>query len=192
MIRKDQMSDKRTDILNATLKLVSENGFHGTPTSQIAQEANVGTGTIYRYFKNKDELIDELYKHLKREMAQAVMEGYSTDLPMRDRFCHLWTNTVNYYINHPEETAFLEQYANSPYLKEDTADILAEYFQTIFEYVAHGIREGVMKDLHFEMWASLTFEVAVSLAKKHRAGTIVMDEVTIEQAVGACWDAIKR
>ena len=42
----------------------------------IAQEANVGTGTIYRYFKNKEDLIDELYKHLKLQMAQAVLEKF--------------------------------------------------------------------------------------------------------------------
>ena len=32
------MTDKRTAILKATLKLISENGFHGTPMSQIAEE----------------------------------------------------------------------------------------------------------------------------------------------------------
>ena len=80
------MTDKQTAILDATLELVSEKGFHGTPTSAIAQEAGVGVGTIYRYFENKEDLIDELYKRLKLQLAKAVLIGYSANLPLRQRF----------------------------------------------------------------------------------------------------------
>ena len=88
------MTDKRTDILNATLTLVSEKGFHGTPTSMIAREADVGTGTIYRYFDNKEDLIDQLYKHLKLQMSKAVLEGFNDELPLREGFRLLWINTI--------------------------------------------------------------------------------------------------
>ena len=67
------MTDKQAAILDATLELVSEKGFHGTPTSAIAQEAGVGVGTIYRYFENKEDLIDELYKQLKLQLAKAIL-----------------------------------------------------------------------------------------------------------------------
>ncbi|MDR1867263.1 MAG: TetR/AcrR family transcriptional regulator, partial [Treponema sp.] len=46
-------SGKRDDLLNAALKLIAGQGFHAAPMSQIAEEANIGVGTIYRYFKNK-------------------------------------------------------------------------------------------------------------------------------------------
>ena len=51
------MNDKRKDILDATLQLISDQGFHGTPMSQIAAEAGVGAGAIYRYFENKHLLL---------------------------------------------------------------------------------------------------------------------------------------
>jgi AcrR family transcriptional regulator len=52
--------DKKTLILETTLDLISENGFHGTPISMIAEKAGIGAGTIYRYFENKEDLINEL------------------------------------------------------------------------------------------------------------------------------------
>lgn len=73
------MTDKRTAILKATLKLISENGFHGTPMSQIAEEAGVGAGTIYRYFESKEVLIHDLFLEVKREISQAMLSDISPE-----------------------------------------------------------------------------------------------------------------
>lgn len=186
------MTDKQTAILDATLELVSERGFHDAPTSAIAQQAGVGVGTIYRYFEDKEDLIDELYKRLKLQLAEAMLAGYSADLPLRERFRRIWINTARYYIDHPLETSFIEQYANSPFLKPATRDIHDEYFQPVIDFVKTGIYEGVLKDLPRELFASLTLEVAISLAKKQRAGDITLTDAVLERAVDACWDAIKR
>jgi len=50
--------DKRDDIVRAALELIAENGFHGAPMAMIADKAGVGAGTIYRYFENKEVLIN--------------------------------------------------------------------------------------------------------------------------------------
>lgn len=196
------MSDKQAAILNATLELVSEKGFHDAPTSAIARRAGVGVGTIYRYFETKEYLIDELYKRLKLQLAKAVLVGYSADLPLRQRFRRLWINTARYYVDHPLELAFMEQYANSPFLKPETGDIYVEDFDVedfdpvdvdrVSEFVERGVYEGVLKDLSMELFGSLTMEVAISLAKKHHAGALVLTDAVLEQAVDACWDAVKR
>jgi AcrR family transcriptional regulator len=186
------MPDKRSDILDATLTLVSERGFHDAPTSLIASEAGVGAGTIYRYFDSKDELIDQLYLHLKQQLAEAVLDGFSVDMTLRAGFRLLWMNTVHYYMDHPRETGFLEQYANSPYLKPETAHAYMEYFQPAIDLVQRGIDEGVMRDMPQELWTSLTFDVAVCLAKKHRAGTLVLDDPTVATAEESCWQAVRR
>jgi len=55
---------KRELIIHATIRLISEYGFHGTPISMIAHEAGVGAGTIYRYFKDKDTLVLEIFKQV--------------------------------------------------------------------------------------------------------------------------------
>ena len=65
------MTTKRTAILEATLELISEQGFHGTAMSMIADKAGVGAGTIYRYFDSKEDLITQLYLEIKREKGKA-------------------------------------------------------------------------------------------------------------------------
>ena len=58
-------TDKRGAILEAALSLFVERGFHGTAVPALADRAGVGAGTIYRYFKNKEGLVNELYREWK-------------------------------------------------------------------------------------------------------------------------------
>jgi AcrR family transcriptional regulator len=48
---------KRKQILDAATKVFSQNGYHKTTIKQISKEAGVADGTIYNYFKNKEELL---------------------------------------------------------------------------------------------------------------------------------------
>lgn len=70
-------SNKRDDILQAALELIAENGFHGTSTRMITEKAGVGMGTIYCFFKSKDELIIEI-NHLLEEKILLAVEGNYT------------------------------------------------------------------------------------------------------------------
>ena len=57
--------EKVDKILEAALQLFTSKGFHGTPTSEIAKTAGVANGTLFHYFKTKEELINNLYLHVK-------------------------------------------------------------------------------------------------------------------------------
>ena len=54
------MSNKRDHIIAAALDLFSEKGYAATSTARIAQEAGVSEGLIFRHFKNKRGLVEEL------------------------------------------------------------------------------------------------------------------------------------
>ena len=67
--------DKQEAILATALTLFTERGFFGTPTSLISKEAGVATGTLFFYFRTKEDLIDTLYRRVKSEAAQAMCQG---------------------------------------------------------------------------------------------------------------------
>ena len=129
------MTTKRTAILEATLALIAEHGFHGTAMSMIADRAGVGAGTIYRYFDSKEDLITQLYLEIKRQKGKAVLAGYSEDLSLRERFRTLWFNMLRYYMDHPQELAFLEQFDNSPYRTAEVKEAFAEYYEPLVAFL---------------------------------------------------------
>jgi AcrR family transcriptional regulator len=186
------MLAKRAAILEATLELISEHGFHGTAVSMIADRAGVGTGTIYRYFDGKEDLITLLYLEIKRQKGQAFLEGYSEDLSLRDRFRILWLNMLHYYIDHPQELAFMEQFDNSPYLTAEVQAAFAEKYEPLMRFFRSAFEEGVFKEMPLAMLSAFTAEVTVSLAKHHASGRLTLDDETKELAISATWDALNR
>jgi AcrR family transcriptional regulator len=186
------MPDKQSAILETTLDLISKRGFHDTPVSAIAEESNVSTGTIYHYFANKEELIYELYKEIKYKMIRAVLEGYSEQAPYRERFLLWWHQLIRYYIDHPKEARFLEQFENSPYYDPKLQEIFAdELMPFINSFFVQGIQEGVFKNIPLEICSELSFGVAISLATQHIRGAIKLDDEMIDAAANASWDALK-
>lgn len=185
------MTDKRVDILKATLKLISEHGFHGTPMSKIAEQAGVGAGTIYRYFENKEALIDELFLELKKQISQAMLFGFSESATSEETFRRVWRNTFDFCVQNPQETFFLEQYHNSPFLTPETEAATLQYLAPLLGVFQSAIEAGEIKDISFEMLSIFVYDMTVALAKRHISGMMVMDEASLEVAVQACWDAVK-
>lgn len=72
------MTEKQLSILNAALRLFAQQGFSATPTSQIAKEAGVSEGLIFRHFGKKDGLLkavinegEESFKAIFADIAMA-------------------------------------------------------------------------------------------------------------------------
>src|SRR6476646_4903036 len=109
------IADKRQAILDATLDLISRSGFHGTAMSSVAKQAGVSAGVIYYYFASKDALIDELYKTVKSDAVRAIMENHDPDRPLKHQIQQILANLFHYYVKHPKQVAYMEQYSRSPY-----------------------------------------------------------------------------
>jgi AcrR family transcriptional regulator len=187
--------DKREEIVRASLELIAEQGFHGAPMAMIAERAGVGAGTIYRYFENRDVLITELYRELEERIFPAIQEGYAPNKPIRERFLHLSTALLKYFIENPLDFRFIEQFHNSPYGVACRRDKLTEtkagcdIFHDLFEY---GISQQAMKDLPLVVVFALAFGPILAVARDHILGFIVLDEVIISRTVEACWDGVRR
>lgn len=189
---------KNLAILDAALDLIAENGFHQTPISLIARNAGVGAGTIYRYFRDKDELIHALFNHVEGRLKAAILKDYDSGGQVRTRFFHLWTSILVYLINNPREFKFLEQYYNSPYgipvrrerlLAEDPA---GGKLDPILELFGTGRKQHVIKNLALSVLFALGIGPIVLLMRDRNAGFVELDETTVRHVVEACWDAVKR
>ena len=187
----DSKQGKRNLILDTTLNLISEFGFHGTPISMIAQRAGVGAGTIYRYFPNKEELINELFKEIKRKIIKAMLNNYREEGSYKARFRHLWMNMVQYFIKHPKEFQFTEQHRYAPYMSNLTREESFMILSPIVMFFIECKRAKAMKDLPLYTIIALLYGPIVSLLKQHIDNNQNLSEDRIEQAAEACWDAVK-
>jgi len=187
--------EKRDEIVRAALELIAENGFHGAPMAMIADKAGVGAGTIYRYFENKDVLINELYRELELRLYDVLMKGYSPEKPVRERFVHLGTTILRYCITNPLDFRYLEQFHNSPYGVVHRRDKLfgnsnqKDIYRELFE---EGVALKVIKQLPLVVLFALAFGPLITVARDHILGFVRLDDRLITQTIEACWDGLKR
>ena len=79
--------DKRRAILDAAMGVFSRKGYHAASIQEIAEEAGVAKGSVYLYFKSKDELALFALQHACEQIAQRVKEAaLERGLPARERF----------------------------------------------------------------------------------------------------------
>ena len=184
--------DKKQAALEATLELIAEQGFHGTPMSQIAQRANIGVGTIYRYFSGKEELINELYIYIKKQMTEEILKNYNETAPIKDNFLEILKGTICYMTDHSAELSFHEQYWNSPLITQDTKEqglLLMVPVQSLFQRARS---EGLIKELSDDILLTLVSGTVFALAKLHISAGIPVQYDDLIAETEAIWDMIKK
>ena len=184
--------EKRTAIFNATLDLISEHGFHGAPISKIAKQSGVSACIIYHYFADKDDLIKALYVHIKEQLLEAMLVGNPQDAPWPDGFITLWLNSYQYYVRHPQQASFIEQYENSPFPQYDENEALMEKYAQLIPLIQSAQAKGYVKDLPFQVIYELTLRVAAGLAKQQIKGSLTLTEDQLFKVADACRAAMAR
>lgn len=107
-LAKPKSEDKRNAILSAAIQVFAERGL-GAPTAAITSVAGIAEGSLFTYFKTKDELINALYRELKLELADAMMSGFPRKQSVRHRLEHVWNGYVRWGIANPDQQKVLKQ-----------------------------------------------------------------------------------
>jgi AcrR family transcriptional regulator len=185
-------SEKRTAIIQATLELVSENGFHGAPMAMVAERAGVAAGTIYRYFEGKDALIMGIYAELEGRLLKKVRDDFPEQGSVQEKFNHLARVLVTQWISEPVVFRFLEQFHNSPYgaahrrqkMQDGNKNICAGIF-------AEALEQKLIRELPLPMLFALFFGPLIYVSRDHILGLFTLDDALLQQAIDSCWNAVK-
>ncbi|CDT73176.1 putative Transcriptional regulator TetR family [Vibrio diabolicus] len=183
--------DKREQILVAAEQLIAESGFQGLSMQKLANEAGVAAGTIYRYFSDKEHLLEELRLNVAKRVATAVQLGVSEEMPLKQRYRTMWLNIWNLARSNLNALSNRVQYESLPCSNSSKArELERQMFAQVDLLFNQGKEEGVFKPLDNEVLSGLSFEASVALARKHALGFYQLDKAALEAAIEASWDAI--
>lgn len=110
--------NKRKAILESAMKLFADRGISHTPTSAISSAAGVAEGTLFTYFKTKDELMNELYRELRREFDKELAD-YPYNADPRSRLRFIWDRYFSLAMRFPKRLKVLQQLRASGRLLRD-------------------------------------------------------------------------
>lgn len=191
MVTRVKSLTKRKALLDATLHLVINHGFHDAPMSKIAKMAGVSPATIYIYFKNKQDLINQLYLETKKQLSSYAFKDCHQNLPIREAFKLIWFNIAAFKLNEIEEAQFLSQCDNTPMIEEAIRKEGIKHLQPLIDLWEKGIEEGVLKNLSPYLCYAFTIYPLAFLTECRSRNYCELNDTKLEMAFEAAWDSIK-
>jgi AcrR family transcriptional regulator len=183
--------DKREKILKSVYVLTGKQGLASVTISGISKTAGVAAGTLYIYFKNKEEVVQLAYAAVEDKMTQAMYRDFDINLPVRQSLKQIYINMLNYRLNHYDETVFIDQYQQSGYIQLNFSKQLAEYEKQnkpLYDLLEKGQREGIIKALDAIILISF-FDGAV---RSCSTGIIQKLFPLSQQLIDDCFDLVWR
>ncbi len=185
-------TDKREAIMDAALELFADRGFHGTSIAQIAELAHVGAGTIYRYFADKEVLVNSVYKHWKQEMVMHILEDFPTGVTARTLFRELWARLAQFSRDNPMVLQFVEFHHHASYLDEES-NALSDRFLNVFHEQFEKFRlEEITKDVPPELLMAVVSGMFFGMEKAFANGLVERTSEMESMAEQICWEAVRR
>lgn len=152
--------DRRQEILLAATKSFTLFGYKATTIEQVAKIANVGKGTIYTFFSNKEELFQEVVFHLINEMKYETDQLIDTSASFMQNAHIALMKMLEYRERHmlfaklvEEETAL-----RTPEVKQMLLKIEAEIITYVSMRIRNGIAKGEIIDCNPEHVSFLLFK----------------------------------
>lgn len=152
-------------IVEAATKSFSQFGYKATTIDQVAKIANVGKGTIYTFFKNKEELFDAIVSTLIVELKETADEAIIGDSPFHEEIHQALFRILEFRISH-QLTIKLFQEAReigTPAVVDVINRIENNILNNIEERIARAIENGRIQHCDPKLTAFVMFKLYISL-----------------------------
>ena len=139
--------EKRDRILRAAVKIFSRKGFFNSKVSEIARSAEVADGTIYLYFKNKDDLLISLFEEKMGEVVEDVRRRIAAGGDPLEKLRIFIENHMDLLEREAGlvEVLQVELRQSTKFLKDYTPVKFFEYLDVIRDILEEGKGQGVLR-----------------------------------------------
>lgn len=165
-VSKKSKLDKRVMIIDAAVRLFEQDGFWNTTTANISKEAGIATGTLFRYFETKEQLIEGLFLELKQEVADYMYDNTDNQLPVRERLRSIWNCYVSWNLTNPGKFLILEQLEVASRISNSVHNQVVDMNQYTVNVLLAGIKEGVIGDYPIEFLANFMGSSSTNVIKQ--------------------------
>src|SRR6266404_2199894 len=137
--------DKRNAILDAAIQVIAVEGV-SAPTAKIAKVAGVAEGTLFNYFNNKDELLNELYVQLKSELREVmVSEACTAAKNAKSAVQQAWIRYVSWGVANPQKRKVLAQLGVSERITQQSKAAGMVGFTEINAFLSRSVGSKILR-----------------------------------------------
>ncbi|MCY1116844.1 TetR/AcrR family transcriptional regulator [Bacillus safensis] len=135
--------DRRQMILDGATKAFTQFGYKATTMDLVAKLANVGKGTIYTFFKNKEELFDEIFTSLLMEMRKIADEAMDEEKSFSENLHLALFAILEFRKNHQLTIKIFQE--NAELGTSAVKEMIEKMEQMIIRYIKTKVKEAIDK-----------------------------------------------
>lgn len=150
-INTNKKNNKYKRILESAVRVFAKYGFYQSTISQIAKEAGVADGTIYLYFKNKDDILVQSFSYKIKQVFERFKKEVERGQTAKDKLVNLIRHHLKVFQGDRDMAVIYQTETHqSKRLAEDQIKEMSKmYLDIISEIVEQGQQEGsIRKDLY--------------------------------------------
>jgi AcrR family transcriptional regulator len=185
MRKKDD--EKQKNIKKAVIKLILEEGFHGTSISKIAKEAGVSPATVYIYYENKEVMLQDIYLEYSDDIFYYLLDNIKYDMDGMQLIETLVQSYYTYIHKHDDIFHFVEQFSSCPALSNQ-CDVMKGIYR-IYALFDNLKNRNVIKDFRNDNLLAVMFS-PVKAISNNRCSTEEEKELMLEEMIKIIQDAV--
>tara|TARA_B100000424_G_C22834698_1_gene445683 strand:+ start:22 stop:648 length:627 start_codon:yes stop_codon:yes gene_type:complete len=197
---------KQQALLEATLHEVAEHGFAVTSVARIARAAGMSPGTLYLYYRDKDDLLEATFREVSRRIIAVAVEAFqaepaeafeaepSTLSPaaqqLKSALCRVWNALVALGRRQPALFLFHDQFLHSSHMQDALRVANQERAAPLLDAFALGQQSGILKQIDLALIEVFMFRSIYSLLQGSSCQLPAISDASFDQAFEMAWDAI--
>ncbi len=179
----------RERLARAALELFTTRGYHESTTPRIAAKAGVAEGTIYRHFRGKEQLLNEIFRAGVRLFSRAA--GNASGQGARGQLAelaHAWCATA---AREPTVARLVFGTDLSRHLDATSRSALGGLDEIVVSIIAAGKVAGTVREGPATTWALVWMRLVTLAVEQIAVGAWRPDEDAVQHVVGSAWNAIR-
>lgn len=152
--------DKPQQIIDAAVRVFARNGFYNSRVSDIAREAGIASGTIYLYFRTKDEILVTLFREKMAAFVAALRTEIGRERDPEAKIRRLVRRHFEVLEASPDmaEVVQVELRQGQKFFRGASAHEISAYFELIGSVLREGVAAGVFRhDLPVKIATKMLF-----------------------------------
>jgi AcrR family transcriptional regulator len=176
--------------VRSALELFTSQGYHASTTPQIAEQARVAEGTIYRHFDSKEHLFNEIFRAALRVLVGSAREAAAaTGCRGRLRYiAEAWQDLAG---RDPALIKLVFLTRHGALLDAKSRDALTELHEELGAVIAAGKAAGEVRPGTVQLWTDVWLQLVVLALERITDGQWTAQHTGSEQVFDAAWDAIR-
>lgn len=148
------------------IEIIVREGFDGLSMQKLAKAAGVSPATIYIYYRNREDMLNQLFNHVQETFSDVTLEGFDPAASFRDGLWRQWQNRLRFIRDYPFYYEFYQQFRHSPLIGHDAID-LSGFREKMKQFVLNAIRRNELRQVEPEVFWSIAYGSFYALIKFH-------------------------